>query len=105
MYEMLVGLDVSNSEIYSQYREAMKPILITYGGSFGFDFIVSEVLRSQVEVPINRVFTIHFPNQKAADDFFSDTEYLKVKMQFFNASVNHTTIIASYERDAEVNPS
>ncbi|MDC5707657.1 DUF1330 domain-containing protein [Vibrio europaeus] len=98
MYEFLVGLEVSNSEIYSEYRAAMKPILKSFGGGFGFDFVVSEVLLSEVDERINRVFTIQFPNQKVAEAFFSDSEYLKVKAQYFDASVSQTTIISSYEK-------
>jgi len=98
MYEFLVGLQVSNSDIYAQYRAAMKPILKSYGGGFGFDFVVSEVLLAEVDAPINRVFTINFPNQTAADEFFSDNDYLKVKARYFDKSVSHTTIISSYEK-------
>lgn len=100
MFEMLVGLEVSNNEVYSEYRAAMKPILAEYKGGFGFDFMVSEVLLSQVDVPINRVFTINFPSQTASDNFFSDSAYLKVKEQYFLASVANTTIISSYEKHA-----
>lgn len=98
MYEMLVGLELSKPDVYTQYREAMKPILVTYGGDFGYDFVVSEVLISQVEEPINRVFTIHFPDQLKADAFFSDSQYLLAKEKFFDASVRNTTIIASYHK-------
>ena len=98
MYERLVGLEVSNEEIYAKYREAMKPILVSYGGAFGFDFIVSEVLLSQVAEPINRVFTINFPGQSEMDGFFSDAEYRKVREQYFVHSVSNATIIASYEK-------
>lgn len=98
MFEMLVGLELSDAGVYSQYREAMKPILTNYGGDFGYDFVVSEVLKSQVEVPINRVFTINFPDQASADRFFSDSQYLVAKEKFFNASVRSTTIISSYEK-------
>ncbi len=97
MVEMLVGLDVSNNEIYAEYRQAMKPILTQYGGAFGYDFVVSKVLLAQVTEPINRVFTINFPNESAMNSFFSDPEYLQVKDQYFTRSVRHTTIIASYE--------
>jgi uncharacterized protein (DUF1330 family) len=100
MYEFLVGLDVSDNEVYSDYRAAMKPILTSYGGEFGFDFIVSEVLRSEVDKPINRVFTIRFPDQSVAENFFTDSEYLKVKEQLFDAAVSHTTIISSYNKEA-----
>ncbi len=99
MYEMLVGLEVSNNEIYAQYRAAMKPILSAYGGAFGFDFIVSDVLLSQVDVPINRVFTINFPSQEVADKFFAHPDYLQAKSQYFVSSVRNTTIIASYEKN------
>ncbi|QEQ95304.1 DUF1330 domain-containing protein [Neptunomonas concharum] len=99
MYEFLVGLEVSDNDAYSDYREGMKPILTSYGGGFGFDFVVSEVLLSEVDTPINRVFTIHFPNKTTAEKFFSDTEYLKVKAQFFDVSVSHITILSGYEKD------
>ncbi|HHF3007133.1 TPA: DUF1330 domain-containing protein [Vibrio diabolicus] len=98
MYEFLVGLEVSNDEVYTDYRAAMKPILKSFGGGFGFDFVVSEVLLSEVEAPINRVFTIRFPSKTAAEAFFSDCEYLNIKAQYFDASVSHTTIISSYEK-------
>ncbi|WP_375751818.1 DUF1330 domain-containing protein [Vibrio sp. HN007] len=98
MYELLVGLEVSNDEMYSDYRSAIKPLLKLFGGRFGFDLVVSEVLHSDVDEPINRIFTIQFPGQTDAEAFFSDSEYLKVKAQYFDASVSNTTIISSYER-------
>ena len=102
MYEFLVGLEVSNQELYFEYRAAMTPILTSYGGGFGYDFVVAEVLQSAVDVPINRVFTINFPSKIVADNFFADEQYLKVKTQYFDASVAHTTIISSYEKDAKI---
>ncbi|KDM93269.1 DUF1330 domain-containing protein [Photobacterium galatheae] len=100
MYEMIVGLDVSDNEGYANYRHAMTPILSAYGGSFGYDFQVSEVLLSQVSEPINRVFTIRFPNELQKNKFFQDPDYVKVKEQFFSQSVRHTTMIARYDSDA-----
>jgi len=99
MYEFLVGLEVSDNEVYSDYRAAMKPILTSYGGEFGFDFVVSEVLISEIDKPINRVFTIRFPDQSVAENFFTDSEYLKVKEQLFDTAVSHTTIISSYNKE------
>ncbi len=98
MFEYLVGLEVTNNQIYTQYRNAMTPILEQYGGGFGYDFVVSEVLKSTVDVPINRVFTILFPTKQSADRFFSDDSYLAVKAEYFDSSVAHTTIIAGYEK-------
>lgn len=95
--EMLVGLEVIDDQAYQQYREAMKPILLEYGGEFGYDFTVSKVLKSQTSEPINRVFTIRFPSTKTRDAFFSNPQYLLIKHQFFSASVASTTIISDYK--------
>jgi uncharacterized protein (DUF1330 family) len=96
--EMLVGLNVVNDAAYQSYREEMEPILKNYGGGFGYDFKVSEVLTSDTEAPINRVFTIYFSNKDSMNSFFSNDEYLKIKQRHFEKSVTDTTIIATYER-------
>ena len=57
-YERVMGLDVIDDQVYQQYRDAMAPILKSFGGSFGFDFRVSEVLLSKTEAHINRLFTL-----------------------------------------------
>ena len=98
MFEMLVALDVADDSSYAKYRQAMKPILNQFGGAFGYDFTIEQVLLSQVDEAINRVFTINFPDKQAMESFFSDESYLAVKSEFFSNSVNSTTIIASYEK-------
>ncbi|GAA5442841.1 hypothetical protein Misp06_01016 [Microbulbifer sp. NBRC 101763] len=98
MYEMLVGLEVSNDDIYQAYRDAMTPILEAYDGSFGYDFRVSEVLKSESSLEINRVFTIRFPTEEMMSKFFSDPEYRTIKEKYFELSVQSTTIIAGYEK-------
>ena len=96
--EMLVGLNVVDDEEYQLYRDHMMPILKTYGGGFGYDFKVSEVFRSEVEAPINRVFTIYFKDEESMNGFFADEKYLKIKNKYFIKSVRNTTIIAKYHR-------
>ncbi len=95
--ETLVGLHVVDEAGYQAYREEMMPILKSYGGKFWYDFKVSEVLESKTKAPINRVFTIAFPNQDSKDSFFSNNEYLKIRQRHFEMSVTDTTIIATYE--------
>ena len=97
-YEMLVGLEVTDDTIYNEYRAAMKPILYNYGGGFGYDFKIDEVLKSEVEENINRVFTINFPDEDTMNKFFSDEEYLKAKTKYFEKSVKSITIISEYTR-------
>jgi len=43
--ELLVGLNVIVDEAYQLYRDEMTPILLSYGGGFGYDFKISEVLK------------------------------------------------------------
>ena len=38
--EILLALEVSDDSIYQQYRDAMTPILVSYGGAFIYDFKV-----------------------------------------------------------------
>ena len=99
-YEMLVGLHVTNDKIYQDYREKMTPILIECGGGFGYDFRIAEVLKSQTDNEINRVFTIYFPDKKAMQQFFSAETYRAIKAQFFESSVASTTVIAEYIRES-----
>ena len=97
--EMIVGVNVVDDKAYQEYRQQMVPILKSYGGEFGYDFKVSEVLKSSTERPINRVFTIYFSNEDAMNSFFSNPEYLKIKQRYFEKSVTATTVIATYERE------
>ncbi len=96
-YQILVGLCVTDDRLYSEYRDAMTPILESYGGGFGYDLKVSQVLKSETTEPINRVFTIVFKDRASKNDFFSDPSYLEFKNKYFEPSVRHTTLIADYE--------
>lgn len=98
MFEYLVGLQITDETSYRAYREAMLPILAEHGGGFGYDFKVSEALINQSGNPINRVFTIHFPDEATSKAFFANADYLKAKERHFNHAVAYTTIIAQYER-------
>lgn len=97
-YEMMVGLEIKDNEIYAEYRLAMKPLLDKYNGGFRYDFHVSETLINSGENPINRVFAIYFGDKNQMNDFFSNSDYLKIKELFFEKSVSATTILSEYER-------
>ncbi|MEH6592916.1 MAG: DUF1330 domain-containing protein [Halioglobus sp.] len=101
-YEMLVGLNVLDDQMYQEYRDAMKPILAAFGGGFSYDFKVSEVLLSETSSEINRVFTINFPDSEKMESFFSNPEYIKVKKTYFEGSVGSTIIISNYENSKGV---
>ena len=97
-YEMLVGLQVKDDNMYSKYRESMTPLLETYGGGFRYDFKISEVLKNEENGGINRVFAIFFKDKVSLESFFSNSAYIKMKSEFFEGSVGATTIISEYER-------
>ena len=67
---MVVGLNIIDERLYQDYREAMIPILTTFGGGFRYDFKVDEVLKNEEGRKINRVFTINFNNKESMDLFF-----------------------------------
>ncbi len=96
--ELVVGLHVVDHESYQEYRDQIAPLLVQWEGGFGYDFQVSHVFRSRTTAPINRVFTLYFSDKAAMNSFFSDQDYLEIKQTYFNPSVTHTTIIATYER-------
>ena len=98
-FERIMGIQVSDDEEYQLYREGMMPILKSFGGSFGFDFKIAEVLLSKTDDEINRVFTIEFPSKEVMDSFFSEPAYLAVKKKHFNNSVSSKTIISMHEKD------
>jgi len=98
-YEMMVGLQIKDDDNYNLYREAMIPLLETYGGGFRYDFKVSETLKNEENRPINRVFAIYFKDKENMDLFFSNSKYLSIKSKFFEVSVEATTIISEYIRN------
>jgi len=97
-FERVMGIFVSDDEEYQRYREGMTPILHSFGGAFGFDFKVSEVLLSKTDDDINRVFTIDFPSKEVMEAFFSSPEYLVVQKRHFANSVTSKTVISMHEK-------
>lgn len=90
---MLVALEVTDPESYARYRAEMTPILESYGGSFGHDFVVAEVLRGASE-RANRVFTISFPDRPTMRRFFADERYLAVRRAHYEPAVAGAEILA-----------
>ena len=97
-FERVMGINVTDDAEYQKYREGMLPILASFGGSFGFDFKVSEVLISKTKDDINRVFTIEFPSKNRMEEFFSNPEYIEVQKKYFNSSVSSKTVISLHEK-------
>ncbi|MEO9886915.1 MAG: DUF1330 domain-containing protein [Balneola sp.] len=95
-YEILVGLNVTDDELYQKYRDEMTPILKNYGGGFRYDFLIEKVLKTDSESKINRVFAIYFESEEAKNEFFLNDKYLQIKQKYFTPSVSETTIIAEY---------
>lgn len=91
---IIVGLNVVDQQGYQAYRDAMTPLMESYGGRFDYDFTVSEVLKSKTPEHINRLFSLSFESAHAMQDFFADPAYLAVREKHFNSSVDGVTRIA-----------
>ncbi len=98
-HEALVALHVTDEAGYQRYREGMTPILESYGGRFRWDFQLSEVLKSDGEERLNRLFILSFPDAATKEAFFADERYLAVRAEHFDRSVAAVERIAEYPRD------
>jgi uncharacterized protein (DUF1330 family) len=101
MFERIMGINVIDEPEYQKYREAMLPILKSFGGAFGYDFRVSEVLLSKTKDKINRVFTIEFPSKQIMEDFFSFPAYLAVQNKHLKYAIDSKTVIAMHKTSAK----
>ncbi|WP_437679693.1 DUF1330 domain-containing protein [Sorangium sp. So ce131] len=95
---LLVGLQVEDETSYARYRAGMTPILLSYGGAFGHDFVVARVLKG--EAGINRVFTLLFPDRAARERFFADAQYRAVRAELFEQAVAAVFILGEFEAAA-----
>ncbi|HEV7734996.1 MAG TPA: DUF1330 domain-containing protein [Candidatus Binatia bacterium] len=91
----LVGLEVTDDDSYARYRAGMTPILESYGGAFGVDLLVAQVLKGDAR--INRVFSLSFPDRVTQDRFFADERYLAVRREFFAPAVGHAATLAEFD--------
>jgi uncharacterized protein (DUF1330 family) len=89
---VMMGLEVTDAVAYGRYRSAMAPILATYGGSFGCDFLVAAVLEGDPR--INRVFALSFPDRAARERFLADESYRAVRAELFEPAVGRVVRLA-----------
>lgn len=97
-FERIMGIEVLDEVEYQKYRDKMTLLLHAAGGEFGFDFKVSEVLKSKSDGKINRVFTITFDSEKDMIEFFNSEDYLAVREMHFEKSVGDVTVISLHEK-------
>jgi len=93
----IYGLKVDDEPEYTRYREAMTPIFTRFGGRFGFDVRVSEVLKNEAGGSINRLFSMRFPSASAAARFFDDPDYLAVRARLFVRAVSAVVCLAKFD--------
>lgn len=96
-YTSLLGLQIDDAAAYQRYRAGMTPILHRHGGRFGYDFEVARLLAAEAGRPINRVFTLSFPDRASAARFYADPEYVEVRRAWFEPAVSAITVIARFD--------
>ena len=99
-----MGLEVVDEATYARYRAEMTPILTAYAGSFGVDLVVARVLRGGGDGPMNRVFTIVFPDRPTRERFFADAGYRAVRTACFEPAVARTVMLGEYDETADRAP-
>lgn len=95
--ELLVAINVVDENGYEAYRSAIQPILERNGGGFRADFDVAGVRSVPGDVPINRVFTIHFADANAQAAFFADPDYAVAKNEHLEGTIDQQIILAAYD--------
>jgi uncharacterized protein (DUF1330 family) len=96
-YELLVAMQVADSERYATYREEMRPLLEKAQAGFRFDAGISQVLTPENQPAYNRIFVLAFPNKAAKDSFFADPAYQEIRARHFVPSVSAFVILAEYD--------
>jgi uncharacterized protein (DUF1330 family) len=97
MLDITMGMDVRDAAKYAAYREAMTPILHSFGGSFVLDVWVNEVLCSPTLQQFNRLFVIRFPSPARMEAFFSDPRYREIRARWFDPAVGKYEELARHE--------
>lgn len=95
-FNVLVGAELKDEDLYQAYRDKMYPLLKSFGGDFKYDFQAKATAMSQNGTNFNRVFVISFPDEKSRDSFFSDAEYLAIREDYLNPSVVEITPLSSW---------
>lgn len=93
-HDVVIAMNVTDPQKYTLYRAAMTPILHRYAGSFVYDLVVAQVLKSPTQHPITRVFMMRFPDRATRERFFADAEYLAAKAEHFTQAVDGFTLMA-----------
>ena len=94
--DRIVALNVIDEGAYQRYRDGTADLLAEFGGRRLYDFRVSEVLASEVDHPINRVFLIRFPDRDAMVAYFAHPTYRAVRQESFESAVDGATLIGAY---------
>jgi uncharacterized protein (DUF1330 family) len=93
-YDWIIGLNVTDAELYRQYRAEMTPLLEAAGGQFAYDFDIARTHRNASAHEINRVFVIRFPDRAACERYFQDPAYLAIRAKYFERAVRGVTVLA-----------
>ena len=102
-YELVVGLQVDDKEMYSRYREEIAPLLRAADAQFRYDFEVGQTLKNSSDHQINRIFVLAFPDAEAKARFFASPEYRTIRSRLFERAVGGTTILAEgYDAEASL---
>ena len=78
-YQLLVGLNVLDDKILSEFHASIKPLLANYDGEYCYDINAPSTLITKRHTNINYAFTLSFASKEKATMFLADKDYRKVR--------------------------
>ncbi len=97
-YQILLGLNVLDSEKFEDYCSAMERLVARHDGELCYDFKVPDFCLADRHKTINRVFTLSFCSKEKMEAFFSDREYLKTRGRHVLKSIGSDQVIFGFEK-------
>ena len=94
---VVLGLSVTNQEMYQEYREKLDPVLKEVGAKVILDVEVGNVRINPTETNFNRLIFIKFNNAESMKLLNEHPTYLSLKNSLFVPSVKQTVPLAKFD--------
>lgn len=94
MHKLIFVLNITREDVYSEYRETIRPLMDRLGIVVLNEYDISTVIHSQsTHDKVNRLAVFGFPTESIKTTFFSDPIYLEAKKLFTISTENFVKIM------------
>lgn len=94
---VLIEIEIHDREMYSQYIEKAKPIVLSHGGQY--------VVRGGKVMPLfgewkpERIILIRFDSQEDVEKCFGSEEYLEIAHLREKSTITRSVVLEGYEEN------